>query len=691
MKKNIYIALGVIFVAVLVQIFLSKLAVLENLELTAYDLREKASFELPFLKKYVRKADKDIVIVAIDDYSKKKLMENASDGLSQLPWHRDVWTDVVRFIEQGEPKAVLFDMVFENLNENTWNDRKFAQELRHYNNIVLGTYLDNPKNKADRFTSQINIEKNDYLPSAQPLSVVNKGKTIDKSITYFENAPVRDLYVDSNTIGVLNKVLDRDNVVRKNRPVYKLVKNGETYYLPSLAFAGFLKYMGEDGNVYIKNNKIYYKDRVIPVDNQGTVNINWHNAGRNYTYIPISKILINSGRRKDLKAEFFKDKIVIIGKTTASGAVDLESIINPSYTSPEANAVALDNYINDTIEHKSIRKFVSEVPKSIQFLVTLLACVFVGLIGWYSKKAWIGFAGGILSILLYVAVSFLLFAEPHSRLLLPIVVPVYYLIIISVTVFIFKLNREINEKHALLTMFEKFVSPNVLNKVLKNPEKLALKTTKKHITVLCCDVKDFSRLSERYDAEKLVANLNELFKEIVNIIFANNGTVDKFMGDSIMGYWGDLGGDLDEDENHAENHAYRAVKTALEIKKRVTEMKVQNVKDNKIIFDVKIGINTGDAILGLAGAEKITSYTAMGEAVSTASRLESSCSSLGRDILISKSTYQETKDKIIVIDVGEVQAKGKFRKVEAYEPIGFTKSAVDENEKLKCEPPTDKK
>lgn len=687
MKKNIYIALGVIFVAVVVQIFLSNLAVFENLELTAYDLREKASFELPFFKKYVRKADKDIVIVSIDDYSKKKLIENESEGLSQLPWHRDVWTDVVKFIEQGEPKAVLFDMVFENLNENTWNDRKFAQELRHYDNIVLGTYLDNPKIKADRFASQINIEKNDYLPSAQPLSVVSKDKTIDKNITYFENAPVRDLYVDSNTIGVLNKVLDRDNVIRKNRPVYKLVKNGETYYLPSLAFAGFLKYMGEDGNVYIKNSKIYYKDRVIPVDNQGTVNINWHNAGRNYTYIPISKILINADRRKDLKAEFFKDKIVIIGKTTANGAVDLESIINPSYTSPEANAVALDNYINDTIPSKSIRKFVSEVPKPIQFLVTLLACVFVGLIGWYSKKAWIGFTGGMLSILLYVAVSFLLFVEPHSRLLLPIVVPVYYLIITSVTIFIFKLNREINEKHALLTMFEKYVSPNVLYKVLKNPEKLALKTTKKHITVLCCDVKDFSRLSERYEPEKLVANLNELFKEIVNIIFANNGTVDKFMGDSIMAYWGDFGGDLDEDENHA----YRAVKTALEIKKRVTELKVQNVKDNKIIFDVKIGINTGEAILGLAGTEKITSYTAMGEAVNTASRLESSCSSLGRDILIAKSTYQETKDKIIVIDVGEVQAKGKFRKVEAYEPIGFTKSAVDENEKLKMEPPADKK
>ena len=95
-----------------------------------------------------------------------------------------------------------------------------------------------------------------------------------------------------------------------------------------------------------------------------------------------------------------------------------------------------------------------------------------------------------------------------------------------------------------------------------------------------------------------------------------------------------------------------AVKTALEIKKKISEMKLSNIKEGKIVFDVKIGINTGDALLGLVGSDRLMSYTAMGDAINTAARLEASCSKLKRDVLIAKSTYEEVKDKVITIDVG---------------------------------------
>jgi len=438
--------------------------------------------------------------------------------------------------------------------------------------------------------------------------------------------------------------------------------------MPSLAFAGFMKYMGDTDKITIKDNKIFYKGRIIPINNEGVVNISRHKLRQNYSYIPISKILLSKGAKDELQPEFFKDKLVIIGKTATGRNLDLKTIIDSSYAGPENVAVALDNFMNNSnTKEFSARKFVSEIPKPVQFLVTIVACIFVAILGLVPKRATIGFINGFISIILYLILSFWLFANPSSRILIPIFIPLYYLAVTAGIVFAFRLYKEMSHKHSIMDVFGKFVSPKVLSTVLKNPSNMVLKSTKKHVTILFCDVKDFSMLSEKYPPEKLISNLNELFKEIVNIIFENNGTVDKFIGDCIMAYWGDFGDSQD-------NHEFMAVKTALEIKKRVDELKIENAKENKIIFDVKIGINTGEAVLGLAGTEKIMSYTAMGDAVNTASRLEASCKSCERDILISKSTYDAAKDKIVVLGVGKISVKGKDEQIEVYEPIGLAEN-----------------
>ena len=675
MKKKILIVLGIIIFAVIVERILSASTLFQRLELTFYDLRSRLVTDTGFWGKNFNKADKDIVIVAIDNYSKRKLIKNSSEELGPWPWHRDVWNKVVDFIEKGKPTAIMFDMVFENLNENSWYDRRFSQNLQQYDNIILGTFLDNPLVRDNTFTKQIEIEENDFLPTSQPLKVVIDNEKLEDAITYYRNAPVHNIYTESNMIGVLNKVIDTDYAIRKTQPLFKLIKDGEPYYMPSLAFAGFLKYMGSLEEITIKDNEILYKDRVIPIDNNGIVKINRHKIKNSYDYIPISEILLNKGSATELHPEFFKDKLVIIGKTVSSGKVDLSSIIDPSYTSPEANAIALDNFINDTIAGDTkARKFVSEIPKPLQFIITVAACGIVAFLGLVSKSAFAGCINGVISILLYIVFSFWLFANPSSRLLLPIVIPLYYLAVTSGVVFAYRFYKEINKKVSIMNIFGKFVSPKVLSTVMKNPENMVLKNTKKNITILFCDIKDFSGLSEKYPPEKLISNLNELFKEIVNIIFENKGTVDKFIGDCIMAYWGDLA--------DAKDAEFMAVKTALEIKKKVNELKVLNAKENKIIFDVKIGVNSGEAILGLTGTEQIMSYTAMGDAVNVASRLESSCTACNRDILISKSTYDKIKDKIIILDVGKISIKGKEEPIEVFEPIGLVEQVKKEQEDL---------
>lgn len=663
MKKNIYIISGIIILVVIFGCMLSNLNAIKKLELLTYDIRTHLATDNIYFGKNFSKADTNIVIVALDDYSKKELMENSSEDLGPWPWHRDMWSKVVDFIEQGKPKAVLFDMVFENLNENSWNDRRFAQELRKYNNIVLGTYLTDPKIKNNAFAKNIYINPNNDLPTSQPLNVTVNSKKLDNDITYYMNAPVNDIYTQYNTIGVLNKVLDSDNNVRKDQPIFKLVKNDNAYYMPSLAFAGFLKYMGEGENIVIKKKKLFYKDRVIPLNSNGTVTLSWHKCEKGYTYLPVSKILLNKGALDELQPKFFTDKLVIIGKTSTNGPVDLSSTVNPSYTSNEATAVALDNFINDSIPgNKLTRKFIYEIPKPLQVLITLLICALVAFVSWVSRRALNGLLYSFLLMFLYVLFAFWLFLNPALRMLIPVVMPLYYLAMTSGIIFAYRFYKEINKKAYIMNVFGKFASPKIISNMLKYPEEIKLKSNKKRITILFCDIKDFSDLCEKYSPEKLINNLNDLIKEIAGITFENRGIIDKFLGNSIMAYW---------ENSNSNDSEFLAVKTALEIKKRIDELKVTNAKENKILFDVKIGINTGDAVLGLTGADKFMNYTSFGHTVDVTSRLETICSTCKRDVLISDSTYQAVKDKIVVLEVGKMPIKGKEEYMEVYEPIGL--------------------
>ncbi len=671
MKNKFLLILGIILFVVVVELIFSSTSVFERLELMTYDLRAKLAVDGGPFSSHFKHADKKIVIVAIDDYSRKEMSKNPDINLGSWPWPRDVWSGIVDFIEKGEPKAILFDVVFANLNENSWNDRRFAQTLRKYDNIVLATALNDPKYLVDNLGKDAIIENSDYSPTPRPLDVQINDKKLDDTITFYSHEPVHDLYTQHNTMGVVNKVVDDDSVIRRAQPIFKLVKNNENYYLPSLAFAGFLKYVGEDGKIIVKANKITYKGLVIPINKKGETNISWHGYGHNYSYIPISKILLSENNEEYIKSDYFKDKIIIIGRTMTGTDIHLSSV-SPSYAGPEANATALDNFINDTdLRNKQARKFVSRLSKFNEYSLIFVCCSFIVVLGLLSKNALIGFINSFVSIILYILFCVWIFANPAFRIWVPIVVPLYYLLMTSGIVFAFKFQKELAKRANVMNMFGKLVSPKVLSTLLKNQDNLVLKNTKKRITMMFCDVKDFTILSEKCNPEQLVENMNELFNTIVDVIFENNGTVDKFIGDCVMAYWG-------EPIAH-EDDAFMAVKTALEIKKAVNELKIQNAKDNKIILDVKMGINTGEALLGLSGSEKIMSYTAMGDAVNVASRLESNCSKLNRDILISKSTYEDAKSKIIVLEAGKISVKGRDEKIEVYEPIGLVEDVSENN------------
>lgn len=670
MKKRLLI-FGIILLVVFFERIFAKF-LFNPLEMMTYDLRSKIATDYgPFEDKF-KHADRNIVIVAIDDYSRKEFSNNPQLNVGSFPWKRETWIDVIDFIEQGKPKAVLFDVIFEGINDHSDSDLKFAKTLKKYNNIVLASTLNDPKILFHGSDNPSRVENSDFIPTAKPLNVKIDDKKIDDLITYYSHASISDIYTGYNTMGIVNKVVVHDSVIRKAQPIFKLVKDNKTYYMPSLSFAGFLKSVGEGDEITIKNQKIYYKDRVIPIDKNGYTNISWHGSGNDYDYIPISKIFLNKGKNPD----YFKDKIVIIGRTEAGTDIH-PSAVSPSYTGPESNATAIDNFINDSNNNaKMTRKFISELPIAVEYLLIFSYCVLIAFVGWGSKDSFMGFFNSFLLTVLYILGCFWVFIDPSLRVWIHVVPSMYYLIATSITVFVFRFQQESAKKKEVMNMFGKFVSPKVFSNLLKTTDELVLKSVRKQITIMFCDVKDFTSLSEKSNPEDLMHNLNELFDEIVNIVFKNNGTVDKFVGDCVMAYWGD--------PIASDDDSYMAVKTALEIKQKVLEMGIKNSKLNKMVFDVKMGINTGEALLGLAGSQKIMSYTAMGDAVNVAARLESSCSALGHDVLISKSTYEKVENQVEAIDVGKIKVKGRDEEIEVYALIKLAKKDASEKDNEKC-------
>ncbi len=674
MKKNLLIIACTVVLIIVVERLISLTGVFQSLELMTYDARTKIALDNGPFSNFFKPADKDIVLVSIDDYSRKELAKHPQLGLGSFPWQRGVWADVVNFIEQGKPKAILFDIIFNELNENPANDRKLANEIGKYDNIVLATSLNDPEYLVRRLKDKSQIQNSNYIPTKKSLDVYVEDDNLDDAITYYSHAPIHSIYTRNATMAVVNKVVGTDSVIRNAQPIFKLMKNGEVFYIPSLSFAGFLKAVGEDGKITIKNNNLYYKDRIIPINNNGETAIGWHGTGKNYRYIPISKIFLSKAgiHKNTVKPDVFKDKIVVIGRTEAGTDIHT-SAVNPTFAGPEANAVALDNFINDSrINTKGTRKFITRLNPITSFAIGALGCIILVYIGFICKNATYSFLNSACFLILYILICILAFTAPNIRLWIPLATPLYYFIITSILVFTYRFQKELAKKATIMNMFGKFVSPKVLTQLMKNQDNLELKSSKKRITVMFCDVKNFTTLSEKSNPEQLVSNLNELLDVIVNVIFENNGTVDKFIGDCVMAYWGD--------PFASEDDAYMAVKTALDIKKRVGELAVKNAKEGKIIFDVKIGINTGDALLGLSGSQKIMSYTAMGDAVNVSSRLESNCNKVGKDILISKSTYEDAKDKIVVLEAGRISVKGRNEEIDIYEPIGIKEEINNENE-----------
>ncbi len=228
-----------------------------------------------------------------------------------------------------------------------------------------------------------------------------------------------------------------------------------------------------------------------------------------------------------------------------------------------------------------------------------------------------------------------------------------------------QMARSLREKEMIKHAFTRYVAREVVEEILKDPEHLVLTGERREATVLFCDIRGFTPLSERLSPEEVVSLLNEFYTLMIETTFKHDGTLDKFLGDAVMAVFGAPIAHPD--------HATRAVRTAIAMQQGVTVLNESRMRDGKEQIHIGIGVAVGEVVAGTVGSGERMEYTVIGDSVNLASRLESNAKP-GR-ILISGRTYEMVRHLVEVVPLGPIKVKGKEEQVEVFELVGHREGA----------------
>jgi adenylate cyclase len=352
-----------------------------------------------------------------------------------------------------------------------------------------------------------------------------------------------------------------------------------------------------------------------------------------------------------IPAETFKDKIVLIGGT-ASGLFDFKPIpFSPSFPGVEIHA----NTISNILLGNYLRNWPAYITVLLIIILSLVPGVFSGRFSPLKD--------GLLALGLFTGYFLLTFTLFSAKFIhADFVAPATGLALSYVAILFYRLMGEEKEKRWIKKTFSHYISAHVMENILTNPDSLKLGGERKNLTVLFSDIRGFTTISEALKPEEVVELLNEYLSKMVEVVFRNDGTLDKFIGDAVMAFWGAPLADA--------AHPRKAMLCAIEMIEELKKLQAKWGAEGRHIIDIGIGINSGDMVVGNMGSKEKMEYTIIGDNVNLGSRLESLNKEYKTRIIISDTTYQAVKDLVEVEKLGAVNIKGKRKQVQVYAVTG---------------------
>lgn len=523
------------------------------------------------------------------------------------PWHRQRYAELIETMNQpgSSAAAIAFDMLFVT-ETDAEQDRIFADTLSRYDNVILPLYAET----QNRFSYMTKVSKNELV------------------MTHNIVKPIPVLEAVSEQAHI-NALIDPDGTIR--RAWLKL--NSPEGEIPAMAYK-LVDMAGYDVSHYLDYN--------------GMTEIAVKFEGNGYDFETIPFVDVLSG---NFPAENFKDRIVLIGFTAVgidgqdSGAVPGENDLQLVYVHANiANQLLSNTYIS------LYSKFL------VVSMLSLLMFVIALLLTWKLRT--------ILGIIVLFAVTsfvligqYILFKEMHIY-----IVTVYALATLLLTYLVniaVKSFFENRQKNFITKQFGRYISPDLVKEIAASNEELQLGGINKELSILFLDIRGFTTLSEKLKPEEVVDFLNDMFNLITEKTLENNGTIDKFIGDAAMIIFN---APLD-----LEDHAYYAVKTAYDIQQGMKQVRAAIMDKYNVEVSIGIGINTGHVVIGNIGSYLRMDYTAIGDNVNIAARIEANTEA--NQILVSEETYLLTSEDVEYREFGEVMMKGKTVPIMLYEVI----------------------
>ncbi|PWF55621.1 adenylate/guanylate cyclase domain-containing protein [Massilia glaciei] len=554
--------------------------------------------------------DPEIVIVDIDTDSLRRMQ----DEVGSWPWPRSVHGELVRGMQRQRPKAIVFDILFNERDAyRPEHDRMFNDALAGNTNVFFPLVHNGRESPASGLHVAV---------LAGPLGLLRTGHADPNARINILLPTVIDRAFWRT--GTINFREDSDGVGRR----YDLYTDAYGWLIPSLPAR-------------------VATDLGYTVPRQSDMLLSWRGTAKSYHQIPYADLYQDFSRQTPLRArDELTGKIVIIG-TAAIGMEDLRSTpIASQYPGVQILATAVDNLKN--------QRAMRSPPAWVVPLAAcmMLACVF-GAFLYGANVLLVGAALGALSLLLLA----LTYSAITRLWLLPLIVP---LMLAWAYYFAGALHAYLTERksrHEAIKQFSRFVNPHVVQQLLTHGIVLGAGDSRQ-ISVLFSDIRGFTALSENRTPQEIVALLNRYFTLQVEVVFRHGGSLDKFIGDCIMAFWG---APLD-DPHHARN----AVLAALEMAEVLRRFKAE-LGAGDLDFDVGIGIHSGPAVVGLIGSDKRREYTAIGDTVNLASRIESLTKGVSR-ILVSEETRQQCGDAFSFKSFGSFEVKGRGQDVNLFAP-----------------------
>jgi adenylate cyclase len=466
-------------------------------------------------------------------------------------------------------------------------------------------------------------------------------------------------------IGSVNWIPDRDQVIRRIQLIYRMgdtliptlttealrvAQNTGSYILKSSNSSGESAFGASTGLNHIKVG-----DFQIPTDPDGGIWLHFRPANV-AAYIPAWKVLSGQDNPDDVAG-----RIILVG-TSAPGLLDLRATpLDATVPGVEIHAQAIEQIISGSMTGASLSR--PDYATGIEIMATIVLGLVLAFIVSRIRAVYAAVLGlAVIASLLVAGWA----AFTRGGILLDPTYPALTLFVLLATAVTYVYRRTEQQRGEVRRAFSYYVAPTVVNEIIAHPEKLELGGVVREVTLMFCDVRNFTSISERMTAHELTQFINSLLTPLSEIILENRGTIDKYIGDAIMAFWN---APLD-DADHAQN----ALHSALDMVKRMADLnnrwRAEAEKAGRMHPEVRIGIgiNSGDVCVGNLGSSQRFDYSAIGDNVNVASRYEGLSKVYGVPLVVGEATMQRLGE-VAAVELDVLRVKGRAQPTRIFTPL----------------------